>query len=60
MIEQGNREILGLEELTCPKCGSPNIMTLRGEITAGRHTVHECKCKICDCDFLVSSSIMKK
>jgi phage FluMu protein Com len=60
MIEQGHHEILGHKELTCPKCGSQNIMTLRGEITTGKHTVHECKYKICDYDFLVSSSIMKK
>jgi hypothetical protein len=60
MIEQGHREIFGLKELACPKCGSQNIMTLRGEITAGEHTVHECKFKNCYCDFLVSSSIMRK
>jgi len=60
MIEQGPWEILGLKELTCPKYGSQNIMTLRGEFTAGKHTIYECKCKICDCDFLVSSSIMRK
>jgi formate dehydrogenase maturation protein FdhE len=60
MREKAHREILGLQELTCPKCGSQNIMSLRGEIIAGKHTIHECKCNICECDFLVSSNVIKK
>jgi formate dehydrogenase maturation protein FdhE len=60
MREQPTREILGLQDLICPKCGSKNIMSLRGEIIAGKHAIHECKCNICDCDFLVSNTVIKK
>jgi transcription elongation factor Elf1 len=59
MFQRQHREIPGLKELTCPKCGSQNVMSLRGEITAGKHTMHECKCNECDCDFLVSSDAIK-
>lgn len=57
MIER--RELPGMKDLKCPKCGSEHIRPLRGEIT-GKHTAHECKCTNCDCDFLVSSSTMLK
>ncbi|HUS99478.1 MAG TPA: hypothetical protein VMY59_04075 [Candidatus Thermoplasmatota archaeon] len=60
MKVRANKEILGLQELTCPKCGSQNIMSLRGEIIAGKHATHECKCNNCDCDFLVSNNVMRK